>query len=228
MTNETSNRTDAVKEGASNVATATREEGQRVAGTAKDEMQHVGGEAIDRARDVAVDLRDEARRQANEQGTRVAQALHDASRQLHSMGDATDAGMVADLTHQAASRTEAIASRLDARGVDGVLDDVRSYARRKPGTFLLAAGVAGFIVGRLARNASGVVSGSQNQTTGTPSQPQPALPFESQARRPGAAPSPSTSYGSYGDTIPAAPDYTEAPYFGGGTPPEPFGDGSVR
>ena len=54
---------------------------------------------------------------------------------------------------------------LDERGAQGLLDSARDYARRKPGTFLLGAAVAGFLVGRVAKSATG---GGQNQGQGQP------------------------------------------------------------
>jgi hypothetical protein len=39
-------------------------------------------------------------------------------------------------------------------------DDLRDSARRQPGLFLAAAGVAGFVVTRLLRNASSLESAS--------------------------------------------------------------------
>jgi hypothetical protein len=59
---------------------------------------------------------------------------------------------------QAANR---FASRLDEGGIERAVADVRSWARRNPGGFLLGAAVAGFVAGRLARNLS-----SDNGTSG--------------------------------------------------------------
>ena len=40
------------------------------------------------------------------------------------------------------------ATGLDQRGFDGALHEVRRFARRRPGAFLLAAGGLGFLAGR--------------------------------------------------------------------------------
>jgi hypothetical protein len=87
--------------------------------------------------------------------------LHDTSVQLRKMAESADGGVLVDLAHNAATRLDGVASRVERDGIDGLLDDVRSYARRRPGTFLVAAGVAGFVVGRLARNASSALSAPQ-------------------------------------------------------------------
>jgi F0F1-type ATP synthase membrane subunit b/b' len=177
MSNESNDgRADAVTHGASAVATTSREEARDVAETAKSQAQDVkgaateqaqqlGDEAKEHARDVVADLREDLRRRADEQGTRAAQALHDTSSQLRSMARSADGGAVVDLAQNAATRLDDVASRLDRSGIDGLIDDVRSYARRRPGTFLLAAGAAGFLVGRLARNASSAMAGTNQPTT---------------------------------------------------------------
>ena len=54
-------------------------------------------------------------------------------------------------------------SRLDQGGVDAVMADARSFARRRPGAFLLGAVTVGFLTGRLVRNLSG---GSQPAPNG--------------------------------------------------------------
>jgi hypothetical protein len=167
---------DAAKQGASSVANAARDEGrnvaseaktqaQQVTSTAREEAQHVteamrsqagdvAGEVKERARDVVHDLREEAKRRADEQGARAAQALHQTSGQLRSFGQNSEDGVLVDLAHQAAEKVDHLASELENGGVERVMRDVRSFAQRKPGTFLLAAGAAGFLLGRLARNAS--------------------------------------------------------------------------
>jgi hypothetical protein len=226
MTNErgTGRGTDAAKQEASAVASAARDETHNVKETAREEVQHVTetarsqageivGEAKDKARDIAGDLRDEARRRADEQGARAADALHDASRQLRAMAQGEPAsGMLVDVAQQAAQRVDGFASRLESGGFESIVDDVRSYARRKPGTFLLAAGAAGFIIGRLARNASSVTGSGASGTS--PRIEQPPLPV---AEAMGASP-----YAA------GVPEPVDVPYYGGATPPAEAGTWSSR
>ena len=54
------------------------------------------------------------------------------------------------------SRWSSFASRLEDRGIEGVVDDVARFARRRPGVFLLAAAGAGFVVGRFVRSGVSV------------------------------------------------------------------------
>ena len=56
------------------------------------------------------------------------------------------------------------ANRLEMSGPQGLVDDVSSFARRRPGAFLLAAGVAGFAVGRIARAGAAVAHDGQSNS----------------------------------------------------------------
>ena len=46
------------------------------------------------------------------------------------------------------------ADAINDRGFDGLLDDLRSFGRRRPGAFLFGALAAGVLVGRFGRNVS--------------------------------------------------------------------------
>jgi hypothetical protein len=74
------------------------------------------------------------------------------------------------MLHQATGRVEELADWLKNREPADLLGEVRSFARRKPGTFLLGALAAGVVAGRLARGAkdaqsSPTPSGSVASTT---------------------------------------------------------------
>jgi hypothetical protein len=106
-------------------------------------------------------MQDDVRTRANEEASKFAQTLRQASQQMDTMAEAgitADSGQpafAASLVREGAQATQRLAERLDEGGVDAVLADVRTWARRNPGGFLLGAAVAGFVVGRAARNLSG-------------------------------------------------------------------------
>jgi hypothetical protein len=53
------------------------------------------------------------------------------------------------------------------RGFDGLVDDVQSFARRRPGVFLAAAAATGFVAGRLFRGAQAAANaGSGSSSAG--------------------------------------------------------------
>ena len=74
------------------------------------------------------------------------------------MADAGEPGMVTDLTRQLAGTLDRVATRIGDGGLRAVGDDVRDFARRQPGLFLLGAGVAGFVVARAVRAAGATSS----------------------------------------------------------------------
>ena len=73
-------------------------------------------------------------------------------------------GVASDLAHQAASRAAGVADWLDQRDPGSLLNEVKGFARRRPGTFIAIAAVAGVLAGRLTRS---VVADAQESTTET-------------------------------------------------------------
>ena len=59
---------------------------------------------------------------------------------------------MADLTQQAASSVHRMAQTLDEKGPSGVVADVKTFARKRPGLFVLGALGAGVVAGRLIRS----------------------------------------------------------------------------
>jgi hypothetical protein len=58
-------------------------------------------------------------------------------------------GLATQVAQEAAERVHGVASWLDQREPGDLLDGVRDFARRHPGTFLVGAAVAGVVAGRL-------------------------------------------------------------------------------
>lgn len=155
-------------------ATATQRS-QDVAQHASDKASDVAQSAKDRATDVADEVRtqtanvaqqakDQLHDQARSQTGEAASALRRISDQARALaeGRADDAGQVRDYARQAAGKVSDVADRLESRGFDGIVEDVESFARRRPGVFLAGAAGAGFLVGRLLRGATSS-NGSQSQ-----------------------------------------------------------------
>jgi hypothetical protein len=76
---------------------------------------------------------------------------------------ADGAGFAPELARQAAERTRGIATWLDEREPGALLDEVRRFARRRPGAFLAGAAIAGVLAGRLTR---GAVAAAGNESSG--------------------------------------------------------------
>jgi hypothetical protein len=144
---------DVAKEEAANVAGHAAGAAQNVAGTAKTEAKNVAYEAKNSAKDLLHQAKSDLTSQAGTQQTKAAEGIRTISSQLRSMADAPDQqGVASDLIRQAADRSESVASWLDNRDPGSLLDEVKSFARQRPGTFLLLAAGAGMLAGRLGRS----------------------------------------------------------------------------
>jgi len=196
-----------VKEEAGRVAGTAADAGKDVAATAAEQAKNVAGEAKSQAKDLYRQTQQQLREQAAQQQERVASGLRSVGDELEQMASASDQGGVAsDLVRQAAQRTHSVASWLDQRDPGSLLEEVKSYARRNPGTFIAAAAIAGALAGRLTRAlASGGDSGdSGSASTG------------------GAGATTSGYAGNVGTTgVPEAPSYVA------GTAGTPGSDGFV-
>ena len=208
--------TEDKKEQAKQVAGTAADEAKQTAGTARDEAKNVAGTAKDEARNVmeeskaqAQDLLQEARSQVDEQSRtqrdRLVGTLRTFGDDIEKManGEQVSGGMAQDLARQVAERARDISGRIDGREPVELLDEVRSFARRRPGTFLLGALAAGVVAGRLTRGAKdgqsqetagsetplyddvrGTAAGAPTAGTGSPETP-PAYPAGSGVGEPG-------------------------------------------
>lgn len=140
---------------AANVGDTAAHAAGQVADLTKDEVGKVAAETKKQAKDLLTDARSQLTEQAGEQQARVADGLRSISDELTQMATASDAdGVATDLVRQAASRAGSVATWLDDRDPGSLLDEVRSYARRKPGTFIALAAAAGILAGRLTRSVA--------------------------------------------------------------------------
>ncbi len=148
-------KSEAAKDEARNVARHAKDAAQNVTDTAKDEAASVVAEAKTSARELLEQAKADLSDQAGTQQQKVAEGLRLVSTELHSMVSASDqSGMATDLVRQAAERSSSVASWLDERDPGSLLAEVKSFARQKPGTFLLLASGAGILAGRISRNLS--------------------------------------------------------------------------
>jgi hypothetical protein len=135
------------------VAGAAADETKSVARAAADEARSVAHDATNEVRKLMGDARSQLRSQANEQSDRLAGSLQDVGHQLRTMAEKADdpESPVTSLTRQAADTADRFASHLQDGGVDRVMDDVKRFARNRPGVFLAGALAAGFVVGRMVK-----------------------------------------------------------------------------
>lgn len=140
---------------ASATAGQARQAASQVAGTASEQAQAVVGEARHQAGAVIDELRTRVVGKAEEQARRATEVLRQWATDIAGLAENAPGDSPArSVAAQVAQRGHRAADYLDSQGVDGVLGDLRGFARRRPGAFLGGALLAGLAVGRLTKAAS--------------------------------------------------------------------------
>ena len=159
---------------AGTVGHETKQAAGDVAATATQEAKQVTREAQDQVRQLWSQTRRDLTDQAATQQTRVAGGLRELADQLGSMANNADQdGMARGLVDDVARRAGDAASWLDQRDPGSLLDEARSFARQRPGTFLAVAAGVGVLAGRLSRSLVDEARDSDD-STGTASGSSPA------------------------------------------------------
>jgi hypothetical protein len=137
----------------------------QVATTTKEQVGEVAAEAGRQARDLASEARTQVRQQAGTQQRQLAGRLRSVGDELSTMADKGEgSGLATELTREVSGRVHNWAGWLETREPADVLAEIRQFARRRPGLFLLGAALAGVAAGRLTRgmaeaNGGGTSSG---------------------------------------------------------------------
>ena len=142
-----------VGDAATSTLSAATDATKDVLGEASEQTHAVVHEARAQAHQVLADTQSEIQQQADARSRQAAEHLRSMSGSIVALldGRPADAQQVRGYLEHAKSKMDDVANRIETRGPQGVIDDLSQFARRRPGTFLLVAGVAGFAVGRLAR-----------------------------------------------------------------------------
>jgi hypothetical protein len=141
--------------------------GGDVARTAKEQGSEVVAETKRQARDLAGETREQLRQQSVAQRDKAAGSLRAFSDELRKMADGGgQSGPATELAHQAADQAGTIAGYLERHEPGELVEQLRGYARRKPGTFLLGAALAGVVAGRLVKAARADSSGDSTGQAG--------------------------------------------------------------
>ena len=158
---------DVAKDEAKGVAQDAVQSGKQTAETAKQQAGEVAGEAKNQARALVDQTRTQIASQGSEQQQRAASGLRSMADELTSMinGQGGSGGLASDLARQASERVQTAADWLESREPSDLLQEVQRFARQRPGTFLAAAGVLGFIGGRLTRGAVDEARDSSDDTS---------------------------------------------------------------
>ncbi len=136
-------------------AEEAREGARQVAGTAREQAKTVVAEAQGQTRQATDRVRLRATEEADKQTRRLSENLRAWSDELSSMAEGAKPDSPArDIVQQVSGNVQRAAGYLDQQGVQGVLDDIQAFARRRPGVFLAAAALAGFALARATKAAA--------------------------------------------------------------------------
>lgn len=162
------------KERAQQLAGSAAEQGQHVAGVAQEHAKKITGEARDQVRGLMDEASSQIEEQSRTQQTKLAETLRGFGEDLERMSsqdpdgsdgsDSAGGDIAQQLVQQAAHQAQDLAGHLESREPQQLLEDVRRFARQKPGTFILGALVAGVVVGRLTRGTKAAKQEDDNTT----------------------------------------------------------------
>jgi hypothetical protein len=163
---------------------AMPDQARHVADVAQSEAQNVAAEAKTQAANLLAETKVQLEEQSRTQRDRLVDTLRTVGDDLDQMAGQANRGVATDLARQVAQQAHAFSKRLQGREPAEILEDVRDFARRKPGTFLLASLAAGIVAGRLARGAKAANESSTPRSTTTSSPDTGTVPVQSREAKP--------------------------------------------
>lgn len=223
-------RREAARQEAQHVGHQASGAAKDVAHTARDEAGNVKDESKYQVRSLADSAKYEALSQASTQQRRLAEQSRHVSDDLQRLarGEQPETGLVQQALSAITDRAERLTRDLEDKEPEDLIDDVRRFAARRPGTFLAIAAGIGVVAGRLTRGMKDAHDDQSSQWSGTGSQRRGDYP--SQYVRP--ARSPEQPYGSrepygsdYGTAIPESSGTGVPPTTGTGVRPSTSGTG---
>src|SRR6478609_2736286 len=160
---------EVAKQQAADVADTAKQASAQVTDTVKEQAGQVTAEAKHQAKQLLAQAQSELTEQAASTQQRVSEGLHALADELSGMARNSDQdGVATDLARQAADKARQAAGWLADRDPGSLLDEVRSFARKKPGTYLAIALGAGVLAGRLTR---GLTAPAEDTTPTRPPAP---------------------------------------------------------
>ncbi|MEV6412545.1 hypothetical protein [Kribbella sp. NPDC051718] len=223
--------TDAARAEAGHLKETSVDAAREVAASVKEKASDVASDAREQTRRLAGQTRDELVSQAGQQKERAAGSLRAVGDELRGMAEHGQSGLGAQLATHGAGFANQAADFLQQHEPGELLDEVRRYARRKPGTFLLMAAVAGVVAGRMTRALSaGDPQASRPSGSGAQGHPDTGNGYSTPPSAPVSAP----PVGRTTPPPPVPPPTTDVPPMPTPVAPDPdpgaprFGPGSVQ
>jgi hypothetical protein len=172
------------------------EHARKVAGVAGQEAKHVARDVKEQARGLLAETTNQMEDQSRTQRDRLVETLRSFSDDLEEMTQQHQ-GLAADAAREVSQRARTVSQRLDGREPRELLDDLRSFARRRPVMFLAGAAISGVVVGRFLRGTRDAAEHRSDTSPGT-------IDVAQTQERPGAQFDPTVSATPTGET-PSAP-----------------------
>ena len=128
--------------------------GRHVAGTATEQAANVVDEVKAQSRDLLGEVRGQVQGQARNGHQKATDGVRALAQELREMADGgQQSGTASEIARQVADRGDRLATWLGDREPGDLVEEVRSFARRRPWAFLAGAALAGVVAGRLTRGA---------------------------------------------------------------------------
>ena len=131
--------------------------GNQVTEQAKQQSQQLAQQARQQASNLASRGTEQAKSQlanqkhnASQRMVPIQSALRESAQQLRNQGQ----GQVGDYAERAADQVERFSTYLRQSEVDEIMEEVRGFARRRPGLFLGSAAAIGFFATRFLKSSS--------------------------------------------------------------------------
>ena len=186
--------TQVVKDQATDLANSSVQAGKHVGDVAREQASGVAAESGRQGRNLVEQAQGQLHEQAAGGQQRIAQKLLSLSDELRSMTENANQGVAVDVTQQAASRVREAGHWLEKREPRQVVNEVQSFARRRPAVFLVLAAGAGLVAGRLTRGLKDATADDSTETA----EPATAPGLGAQPTRPADV----AGYASYGEGVP--------------------------
>src|SRR3712207_406720 len=131
--------------------------GNQVTEQAKQQSQQLAQQARQQASELANRGTEQAKSQlanqkhnASQRMVPIQSALRESAQQLRNQGQ----GQVGEYAEKAADQVERFSTYLRQTEVEEIMDEVRGFARRRPGLFLGSAAAIGFLATRFLKSSS--------------------------------------------------------------------------
>lgn len=156
---------------------STADQAKHVAGVAGQEAKQVASDVKEQARGLLEETRTQVQDQSRTQRDRLVDTLRSVSDDLDQMAQERS-GLASDAVREVSHRARAFSQRLDGREPSELLEDLRSFARRRPGVFLAGAVISGVVAGRILRGTRDAAHSDTTTDVAAQDQERPPTAYE--------------------------------------------------